>query len=101
MEDRKGFSDLAQAGSPGHDDGIHGHMSLERQNANDLFRSRFLFNNSTFLEDSKLAPTSVLDNIYNVFRFELLHNLRVGISKLLKDYKFKFIGSDRVITKSS
>lgn len=59
----------------------------------------FLSRNPFVLEIAQLASTSLLCTVYNIFRFELLHELHLSVSKLLKDCLFMFIVSERVMSK--
>lgn len=68
--------------------------------SNDRLTDLFQSQNSFFLEDSQLPPTSVLGNFYNIFGFELPHILYLGKSKLLKECAFRFLGSERATPKS-
>lgn len=43
----------------------------------------------------------MLDKVYNIFKFKLLYNLHLGISKLLRDCSFQFFSSDKMTTKLS
>lgn len=43
-----------------------------------------LYSQSSFLENSPLAPSLLSFDFYKLFRFEILHNFLLGISKLLK-----------------
>lgn len=49
------------------------------------------------LDDSHLASTSVLSKFYDIFGFEPLLSLNLGISKLRKEFTLTFFGSDIVI----
>jgi len=56
----------------------------------------------SFLEDVKKDhPNFVSDSLYEIFTFEPLHNLHLGISKLLKSCTFQLVSSKkRVIFKT-
>ena len=58
-------------------------ISTYRTPPNDLSMIS-IYPQSSFLENCPLVPTIPSFNFYKLFRFELLHNFHLGISKLLK-----------------
>lgn len=99
LEVRKYFSASGQVGSSCHDGGVHFLKSMERKNANGRLKDLFLYKNASFLKDSQLPSTSVLDKAYNLIGFQLVWNLHLSTSKLLDKWTFKFLGSYREMTK--
>lgn len=99
LEMRKRFSEQCPAGSSCYDEEIHVHISFESKNVNDRLNDFSLFQNPSFLENQKLALTSVLGKDYDLFGFGLLHNLHLRIFRLLKYYTFKCLCSGRAMTK--
>lgn len=89
LDMQKRFSELGRASSSCHDEGVHAHTSLERKKANGHLKYLFPFQNASFSKESQLASKPILGTLYIIFGFEPLHNLHVGISKLLKECTFK------------
>lgn len=72
---------------------------LEEKNSSDCLRDLFSLQNASLLEESHLVSTSLLNRVYDILRFEPLHNLYLGMSNLLDEYSFKFLGSDKLMRK--
>lgn len=80
-----------------HDEVVHAHLSSGRKNADDRRKDLSISQNAFSFEDSQFVSTSILSKVYDIYGFEPLQNLDLGIFKLLKECTFKFIGSDRVM----
>lgn len=93
LEVQKCFYEMGHAGCFGRDEGVHTHLSEAKNNANDCLKSFSLSQCTPLLDDSPLASTTVLGNVYEILDSEPLHNLYLGISKLLIERTFKFLGS--------
>lgn len=68
-------------------------------NENSHLKYLSLFKNKSFFENSELGFTSVLDKVYNIYGFEMLHILHLSIPMPLKECTFKFLVSLRLMTK--
>lgn len=71
------------------------------KNRNRLSQWSFIISKRIVLEESLLASTTVLGNLLNIFRFDPLYKLHLGIPKLQKECTLKFLGSDKAMTKPS
>lgn len=76
-------------------------IPLGKENVDDRLKGLFLLQNPSFIEDSELSSSYVLDKVCNTVGFEPLHILHLGISKLLNECTFKILCLDKVITSSS
>lgn len=92
-------SKVAQASGFCREENVYNHTFLEKKRANNPLKNFSPIKKACVSEESQLAPTFVLDNIYNVFGFETLHDLHMCTAELLKECTFKMLGSDRVKSK--
>lgn len=72
---------------------------LTEEGVQTILSDLFPFQNALFLGGSQLASKSLMDKVYNIFRFEPLLNLHLGIFKLQKKCTFKYRVLDRVMKK--
>lgn len=86
LEKQKCFPELGQASSLCRDEGAHVYTTEGKKIAKDRLKDLFLFQNAFFGEESQNASITILCNAYNIFRFELLQNQHLGISKMLKNF---------------
>lgn len=80
---QKCFTELVSAGFSCRSGRIHIHTAEKRKS----------------IEKHSLHQHFLHGKVYNSFGFEPLHNLRLGIPQLLKEYMFKFPRSDREMAK--
>lgn len=59
-----------------------------------------IYSQSSFLEDCPLVPKIPCFDFYKLFRFELLHNFHLGISKLLKICIIYRLQSEELFTRT-
>lgn len=52
----------------------------------------------SFLESTRLVDRSAVPDLYSIFTFEPLHNLFLGVSKLLKHCFFLYLSSENLTT---
>lgn len=74
--------------------------SLRKETGSDFFVELLLSQRKTFAETTEVASTILLNSIYNIIGFNPLHNLHLGIPKLLEEITFIYLGSDNVKTHS-
>lgn len=91
---------MAQTCSSCHDKGVHAQNFLKKKVASDCRKDLSLSPNLSLLEHSQLGPTTVLGKVYNKVSCEPLRDPHLRKSKMLKECKFKFVGLDRVMTKT-
>lgn len=100
MGTQKRFSELGQAENSYRDEIVNIHTSERRMNANDRLKNLSFFSqNASLLDASQLASTTLLEDVFKIFEFNLLHKLHPGISMLRKECSFKFLGSAGVMGK--
>ena len=64
---------------------------------NDILDMYSLANWPSFLENNDLVPRSVIENFYDIYTFEALHDLYLGTSTSIKRNVFFYLISDRII----
>ena len=53
---------------------------------------------SSFLENSNLVPSTVIDDLYSIYTYEPLHNIHLGLSVRLKDVLTHYLGTSKSVT---
>lgn len=94
---QKFFSKLVQAGSFCRAEEVHIHASEGKKNVYDRLKDLSLLQKATFRKVLQFASTSVVDTVYDIFGFQPLHDLHLGMSKFPKTCIFKFHGVEKII----
>lgn len=66
LEVRKRCFEMASTGNYFHNEGVHFHISGSRMIVDDRLQVLSLFQNGSFLEESKLASKIILEKIYSI-----------------------------------
>lgn len=98
LEMQNSYSEPGQAGSFTHDEEFAIQASRGRKNVYDRLKNVSMSKSQSFIEESQRSSTSVLGKVCNIFGIEPLQKLHLGMPKLLKEYRFKYHGSDKVMT---
>lgn len=72
---------------------------FRKKNSDDRCEGLIQSQNVFFIEDSQLESTSVLGKVHDILGFKHLLHLHLDVSKLMKECTFKFLVSNRVMTK--
>ena len=76
----------------------HDNTMSDTEQSIEILKQLFLSPKPSFLEDIiQEYPHFIPMNMYDIFTYEPLHNLHLGISKMLKTLTYELIGSSKVV----
>ena len=76
-------------------------VRLKKKEIEAILKDYSLASWESFLESTSLVDRTAIPDLYSIFTFEPLHNLFLGVSKLLKHCMFQYLSSQTLSTKPS
>lgn len=101
LEVQKCCSQPSQVACFCHSDGFHVYMFLQRKIWIDHLKDFSLSQCIFVLGEAQFVSSIVVSKVCNMFGFELLHNLLLGISQPFCESTLDIFGSDRVLAGSN